>query len=436
MAPEGARLGVAVSGGADSVFLLEALLELGYELHVLHVNHGLRGEESEQDEQFVRQLARRRGLPVSVHRAAPPPAGANLEQELRRIRYHFFQQARAEHRLERIATGHTRSDQAETVLLRLARGAGIRGLCGIHPVTRAGVIRPLIETGREEIRQWLLERGLAWREDSSNRDLQWRRNRVRAQVLPLLASTLNPRIEEMLARTAALAWEEERDWSRRVEEALEAAGNGEAPFVVEVGWLRGLGPALGRRVVRRLLALASKSEASLSFEHAEAAWSLVLGDRGSGKVVVPGAMAWRSMDWIRFQPLQPGAREPAGPLRLDGPGEVRLGPWRIAAGGPAGQPWQARYNEGSELAAGAVDFPLTVRCWQPGDRFHPAGRPEPVKLKDLFQRSRIPLWERSEWPIVEAGGRIVWCRGFGAAAWAQRVPGGEAGLWIGAAREE
>lgn len=436
MAPEGARLGVAVSGGADSVFLLEALRELGYELHVLHVNHGLRGEESEEDERFVRELARRHGLPVSVHRAAPPPADANLEQELRRIRYRFFQQARAGHRLERVATGHTRSDQAETVLLRLARGAGVRGLCGIHPVNRNGIIRPLIETGRAEIRQWLAGRGLAWREDSSNRSLQWRRNRVREQVLPVLAATLNPRIEEMLARTAALAWEDEREWSRRVEEALEAAGVTAPPFVVEAEWLRRLGPALGRRVVRRLLALAAGSEASLAFEHADAAWNLVAAGCGSGKAVAPGALAWRSMDWIRFQPLRQEARGPAGPVRLEGPGEVRLGPWRIAAGGPAEQPWQARYNEGSELAAGAADFPLTVRCWQPGDRFHPAGRPEPVKLKDLFQRSRIPSWERSEWPIVEAGGRIVWCRGFGAAAWAQRAPGGEAGLWIGAAREE
>lgn len=436
MAPEGARLGVAVSGGADSVFLLEALRELGYELHVLHVNHGLRGEESEEDERFVRELARRHGLPVSVHRAARPPAGANLEQELRRIRYRFFQQARAEHRLERVATGHTRSDQAETVLLRLARGAGVRGLCGIHPVNRNGIIRPLIETGRAEIRQWLASRGLAWREDSSNRSLQWRRNRVREQVLPVLASALNPRIEEMLARTAALAWEDERDWSRRVEEALEAAGAASPPFVVEAEWLKRLGPALGRRVVRKLLALAAGSEASLAFEHADAAWNLVLAGCGSGKAVAPGAMAWRSMDWIRFQPLPGEARGPAGPLRLEGPGEVRLGPWRIAAGGPAEPPRPARYNEVSELAPGAAAFPLTVRRWQAGDRFHPAGRPAPVKLKDLFQRCRIPSWERSEWPIVEAGGRIVWCRGFGAAAWAQRAPGSAAGLWIGAAREE
>jgi tRNA(Ile)-lysidine synthase len=436
MAPEGARLGVAVSGGADSVFLVEALRELGYELHVLHVNHGLRGEESEEDERFVRELARKHGLPVSVHRAAQPPSGANLEQELRRIRYRFFAQARAEHHLERVATGHTRSDQAETVLLRLARGSGVRGLCGIHPVTRTGIIRPLIETGRAEIRQWLSSRGLPWREDSSNRNLRWRRNRVREQILPILAETLNPRIEEVLARTAALAWEDEREWDRRAEEALEAAGAAGAPFVAGIEWLRRLGPALGRRVVRRLLAMAAGSEAGLTFEHADAAWNLVMAGDGSGKVVVPGAMAWRSMDWIRFQPLQPAGRGPAGSLRLEGPGEVRLGPWRIAAGNAAEPPWQARYNEVSELAPGTADFPLTVRCWQPGDRFHPGGGEAPVKLKELFQRARIPSWERAEWPMVEAGGRIVWCRGFGVAAWAAPARGGTAGLWIGAAREK
>lgn len=436
MAPEGARLGVAVSGGADSVFLLEALRELGYELHVLHVNHGLRGEESEGDERFVRELAAARGLPVTVHRASAPAPGDNLEQALRRIRYRFFEEARAALHLERVATGHTRSDQAETVILRLARGAGIQGLCGIHPVTRHGIIRPLIETGRAEIREWLRSRGVSWREDSTNRDLQWRRNRVREEILPLLAASLNPRMEEMLARLAALAWEDERDWERRVEEALETAGVGGPPFVLETEWLRRLGPALGRRVLRKLLARAAGAEPGPSFGHADGAWSLIAGPEGSGKVVAPGAVAWRSFGWVRidrFPALPPGSAEP---VVMKQSGQVRFGLWKIAISSSPELPGADRYNEVSELAAGAAEFPLTVRSWRPGDRFQPAGRTAPQKLKELFQRARIPSWERAEWPIVEAGGRILWCRGFGAASWARPAPGQAAGFWIGAVREE
>jgi len=435
MAPECARLGVAVSGGADSVFLLEALRRLGYELHVLHVNHGLRGAESDSDERFVRELAAAYELPLTVHRV-PAPAGENLEQALRRIRYEFFGRALAEHGLERVATGHTRSDQAETVLLRLARGTGAQGLAGIHPVTGTGIIRPLLEIGRGEIRAWLRSQGLAWREDSSNLDPQWRRNRVRQEILPLLAAALNPRIEEMLARSAALAWEDEQEWRRRVAEAMEELAPGEPPVVVEADRLRRLGPALGRRLVRQLLWLAAGRRTGLAFEHVDAVWRLAAGPEGKGRVTVPGAVAWRSHGWVRFQSASGRLGPPPSPVLLNAPGEVVLGRWRIAVSQTPELAAAGRYNEVSELAPQAAEFPLTVRVWRPGDRFQPAGRAEPVKLKELFQRSRIPSWERAEWPMVEAGGRIVWCRGFGAAAWAAPVRGGTAGLWIGAAREE
>ena len=435
MAPAGARLGVAVSGGADSVCLLEVLRELGYELHVLHVNHGLRGADSDEDEQFVRELAAQRGLPVAVLRAAAPAPGENLEQALRRIRYAFFEQARREHRLERVATGHTLSDQAETVILRLARGAGVQGLSGIHPVTSRGIIRPLLETSRAEVRQWLRGRGLAWREDASNADPRWLRNRVRTEILPLLAAALNPQIEEALARTASLAWEDEQDWERRVAEALETLGLESAPLVVEAERIRRLGPALGRRVARRLLEMAAGGSRRPTFDHADAVWRLACSSTGAGRVKAAGATAWRSLEWIRFDACS-GPRPAAGAVRLEAPGEARLGSWRILVASNPEFPDRGRYNEVSELVSDRAPFPFVIRFWKPGDRFHPAGRSGPVKLKELFQRSGVPSWERAEWPIVEAGGRVVWCRGFGAAAWARPEETEQAGLWIAAAREE
>lgn len=430
MAPEGARLGVAVSGGADSVALLDVLQRLGYSLHILHVNHQLRGAESAGDEQFVRQLGQRLSLPVEVLRAPAPTQAENLEQALRRIRYSFFEQARRELRLERVATGHTRSDQAETVLLRLARGAGTQGLCGIHPVTRQGVIRPLLEISRGEIRAYLRQRGLAWREDSSNADLRLERNRVRGEILPRIEEVLNPRLEEALARTAALAWEDEQDWRRRAEEAVESLGPLQSPMAVEVAWLRGLGPALGRRVVRRLLAAAAGTDRRLTFEHADAVWRLAAGPHGSGRVRVPGAEAWRSLGWIRFGTPGEAIFGSSPEVILAACGEARLGPWRVQISPDRPQDPAACYAEVSELDGQAVTFPLTLRFRRSGDRFQPAGCEAPVKVKELFQKAGIPSWERAEWPMVESDGRIAWCRGFGAAAWARpRADSGQK-IWI------
>src|SRR5438477_6211336 len=166
MMPPGRRIGVAVSGGADSVFLLYALRELGVAAAVLHVNHALRGAQSELDEQFVRELAKRIDLPFYVFVA--PVFTGNTEQEARRFRYDFFTQHIAAGHCDAVATGHTLDDQAETVLYRFLRGAGTAGLSGIRPTIDNAFIRPLINLRREEIRAWLRQRSIPWREDESN----------------------------------------------------------------------------------------------------------------------------------------------------------------------------------------------------------------------------------------------------------------------------
>ena len=162
----GRRIGVAVSGGADSVFLLHTLHELGLAAAVLHFNHELRGAESEADEAFVRRMAQTLDLPLYVMRQ-PVPEG-NTEQEARRQRYAFFLDQIASGVCDAVATGHNLDDQAETVLYRFLRGAGTAGLTGIRPNTDVGLIRPLLDLRRKDIRKWLAERGIGWREDSSN----------------------------------------------------------------------------------------------------------------------------------------------------------------------------------------------------------------------------------------------------------------------------
>ncbi len=262
----GWRVGVAASGGADSTALLCLLLELapawGLQLSLLHVQHHLRSE-AEADAGFTRALADRFGLEWRRFDLAPPASSANLEQWARRERYDCFRRYLAEGGAEVVATGHHRDDQAETVLLRLLRGAGPRGLAGIWPVTlrrppepgaalRPAIIRPLLELGRSELRAYLRARGQAWREDGSNRSPRFLRNRIRLELLPWLEREFNPAIALALSRLAELARAEELDWEARV--APLAAGiwrpGPAGEWRAETPRLAALPLALRRRVVR------------------------------------------------------------------------------------------------------------------------------------------------------------------------------------------
>jgi len=190
----GQRVGVAVSGGADSVFLLHALRELGFDLSVIHIEHGIRGEASIADAEFVAQLARNFGLPFHLRRADVPAIEGNLEEAARKVRQAFYTELIASHAVDRVATGHTRSDQAETVLYRILRGSGLTGLSGILPATNENVVRPLLQIDRSEIETWLRDHGIAWREDETNRDRTYARNRLRHEILPLLRDVFNPQL--------------------------------------------------------------------------------------------------------------------------------------------------------------------------------------------------------------------------------------------------
>ena len=227
----GDRVAAAVSGGADSVALLCLLLELrselGIVLWVAHVNHKLRGEESEEDERFVANLARQHGLELDI-RVAPVDGSHNseirsgIEAAARELRHGFFRQLAREGRATKIATAHTLDDQAETVLLRIFRGTGIRGLSGIHPqivfeeqgCACGELVRPLLGFRRAALREFLRERGQSWREDSSNRDIAFLRNRVRHRLLPMIAEEFGEAAIEHMGELAEIARAEEEHWER------------------------------------------------------------------------------------------------------------------------------------------------------------------------------------------------------------------------------
>lgn len=425
------KLGVAVSGGADSVFLLRALHSLGLAAVVLHVNHGLRGEESDAEETFVRSLAAEFGLPFLVHRQ-PVPAG-NTEQEARRVRYAFFEQCIAAGHCSRVATGHTLDDQAETVLYRFLRGAGTAGLSGIRPATDTGIVRPLLSFRRDEIRQWLRDNGFAWREDSSNRNTAFLRNRLRLEYVPALAADLNPALPETLAATAEWAQAEEDYWGAELTR-LEPQFLIRAPETVLIRTepFLGLLTAVQRRLLRRAIGHVRGSLRSIDFPHVEAVRALLTLKQGSGRIQLPGLDVYRSFDWLRIAPtgfdsriernfeaplVIPGLTRVLAPS-LSIESELLACPGVYTEDVVEGLDWDVLGNQ----QAGS----LTLRNWRPGDRYASRIGSGTEKIKTLFQEFRVPLWDRRSWPVITLGAAegapIVWTRGFGVTR--EFAPGG------------
>lgn len=397
-------MGVAVSSGCDSVCLLDVLARLAptwqLRLVVLHVNHRLR-RESEEDEKFVRALAASYGLDCLVDR--PELGEGNLEENAREARLAFFRASGC----DRVATGHTLDDQAETVLFRILRGTGLTGLAGIRPVADK-LVRPLLETRRGDIRTWVKEHRLEFREDASNSESRFARNRIRHELLPQLERDWNPRLTEVLAGMATVAAEEDR----YLDGILPAiAPEADGSVVVEWAAIEALDPALRPRLIRRAIELVKGDLTRIDLAHVRRVLSL---RAGHDRAILPGVDAMRSFGWVRFS----GYPSPAPPVRG----------WQIAAAPGFAREIPGGHRVSIKLRAGSDDYnegtaavawdgePLQLRGWQPGDRMQLPGRAEPKSLKELFQEFRIPLWERRDWPVLDSREGIVWAGEFGAAA--------------------
>lgn len=414
----GDRLGVAVSGGADSVALLHllhgALPGRGVALVALHLNHGLRGPDSDSDEAFVHELATSLALDFHSERAVLNADGANLEAEARQARLDFFRRKAQELSLAAVATGHTLDDQAETVLFRLLRGTGVQGLSAILPWTREGLVRPMLRVRREELRAWLRERNLPWREDLSNADPRFSRNRIRAEVLPALVRDWNPNLAEALTRLARQAREESEAWEATCSLLLRNLSRSTpAGEILDLRPLQDAPRALLRRLIRLAVTRLPGAPAP-DAESLERAADLCL-LRSGGAVQGSGFYLSRSFHLLLIAAGKPAA----GPLPVvvAKPGQYRLAGQSVDVVETIGE--SNLYNVGSDLLdAGRVHFPLVLRGWHWGDRYRPAGGAGEEKIKELFQRSQVPSWERVGWPILASGERIVWAARFGPAHWA------------------
>ena len=419
-------IGAAVSGGADSVALLHALRTLFPERTIasVHLNHCLRGADSDADEAFVRKLAAQLGCEHFVRREDVSLSGGNLERAGRHARYRFFEELLADGSCSEIATGHTQSDQAETVLFRLLRGACGGGLSGVWPVYGERIFRPMLDVTRGEVLEYLERSGLDWREDASNSDPCFARNRLRHGLLPQLRQEWNSNLDSVLAHTADWAVEEERFWNRRIAElGARCVEHGSAETILDVQQLQALGVAEQRRVLLAALRDPALGCSNFGFEHVESLRALVLAQCGSGVVELPGVRAERSFGHVRLR--RQGATESAAyDLPLPVPGQVPLpGVDRCVISTRVLETASAAmlYDKKAIVLLDWDRVPksLRLRSWRDGDRYNPAGSDSPRKIKDLFQQSRISAWNRAGWPVVASddadGGRIVWARAFGPA---------------------
>jgi tRNA(Ile)-lysidine synthase len=444
------RIAVAVSGGPDSValtFIVRDLerVGLGRPVGLIHVNHQLRGAESDADEAFCAALAERLGWPLDVSRVAVTRAPRqSIEAAAREARYACFEGAAARLGATIVVTGHTADDQAETVLLRLLRGAGTRGLSGIR-ARRGLYARPLLECRRADLRRDLARRGEAFRDDSSNLDVAIPRNRVRHALLPVIEA-IAPGGVQALARLAGFAEDDEAVlMNAAIETArtlvlsrVESAGRLEA-LEIDAAALRSVPPAIGRRVVRALAAEVAPRTTPGAVQ-LQAIWNLVQADKPMGHLDLGGFTAERRGGVLSLMPglkTRPPAAKNHRPLRglgqrLDVPGSVYLPETGVTI-------TAERRDRGVELSkdgalgclqADSVDLPLTVRTRQPGDRFRPLGAPGRRKLQDVLVDRKVPRNERDRVPVVvDARGRLVWVAGV-ALADECRVTAPEAGVVI------
>jgi len=421
----GQRVGVAVSGGPDSVLLLHFMKEWAHEgglaLAAVHFNHRLRGAESDGDEALVRDLATSLQMEylrseANVGRVARERRG-NLEAVARDLRYRYFFSLVEQGRLDLVATAHTANDQAETVLMRVLRGTGTRGLGGIFPLLEGKVVRPFLGITRPEVMQEVAARGLPYRVDSSNLNFRLQRNKVRQHLLPLLAEEYNPGIIPLLAQFADRARDDEACLERLARERAQ-------PWRVHEGKeeriptraLAEFPPSLARRVLRQMLQIVRGSMQGLTHAHIESLRRFAAKAQ-SGKIqTLPGAVARKEFSWLV---VAPPAREPAErkfyyPVTFPGDVAVQelgcLFHFKILNRDDPDKGYNLSKLVG--LDPGKLRGELVLRNWRAGDSFCPIGSRGVRKLKEFFRERKIPQGKRKGWPVMLCAGEIIWVRGF------------------------
>jgi tRNA(Ile)-lysidine synthase len=475
----GDRVGIGVSGGADSVAMLRIFAELrsrlGIPILVLHFNHQLRGTEADEDERFVKMLAEEFHLEFESGRADVAGEarlhGWNVEDAARRLRYEFFASVAEARGLNRVAVAHTANDQAETVLSHLLRGTGLTGLAGIYPAAGT-IVRPLLDLGREELRGFLSDLGQPWREDTTNQDTSRTRARIRHQLIPLLLRDFDPAVVTRLSRLAKHAREDETFWRSLEDERFHALATRESSaaislsiadllsplrFVIPADSIAGGDPAsssaptmaLTRRLVRRIFAELRGSREQLTSRHVDGVIDLAAKSQSGARIDLPGVCVERIFDRLCFKnvPVTLDAAQDSEKTRGNCDFAYTVSrPGHLESASIVVTEIHRRFNlkmvdwppaqSDTVVGWGALDFdrvqwPMVLRNWRPGDSYRPHGSRRVRKLKRLLLESRVPRSARGSWPVLTCEGKVIWASGYPVAEEFATHPGTQTGLVIG-----
>ncbi len=424
MLSKGQTVIVALSGGADSVALLSCLKDLqpeyGLGLLAAHVNHGIRGAEADRDEAFCKDLCEQLGVELKVLHADVPAlckeTGASEETCGRKVRYGFFEalfadlqeQGLSEGKI-RIATAHTAQDAVETFLFHLARGTGLTGLTGL-PAVRGNIIRPLIDCSREEIEEYLLEKGLAHIEDSTNKDTAYARNRIRHNILPELEA-VNPGAFQNVLRCMELLKQDEAHLQAEAEALLNSAKGEYGAYCASI--LAGGAPAVASRAVASILTEVIGQD--LEQKHVAATLDLL---RTGGQIQIPSGVYVRVRNNELTVLRQLPKPEPVSDFAVLGAEEVTLPigtfTYRVYPNpNPGTRPDTHAATYANQLDYDKLSYPFTLRNRREGDNFSPAFRHLTKSLKTLFQEAGIPSEQRSGILLMESDNTLCWVEGIG-----------------------
>ena len=416
----------AVSGGADSIALLDILCsleELRLRIVVAHLNHMLRGVDSDGDASFVRDMAQRYDLPfelqsVDVYRFSMEN-GLSLEEGGREARYAWFDDIAARTGADAIALGHHADDQAETVLMRLLRGAGTSGLSGMSAGVGSRYVRPLLCATRVEIEDYLKERGIPFRTDGSNSDTRFLRNRIRHELLPYL-KTFNPSISDRLIATAQILSADEALLESLTDRAFDrlalSANDG---IKLDIAGLLSEPRGLRFRVYRRAIRATKGNLLRMALKHLQMIDELASSPKANSHADLPGNVkVAKCYQTLSITSGTADSRTELPELVIEGPGVYPLHGNRtlsICIGRPPGSwkdlpPWKACFDPD------AAPFPWIVRTFRAGDRFVPLGMTGSKKLKDFFIDMKIPPRDRRTVPLIVCNDRIIWIAGLRVAA--------------------
>lgn len=414
----GERVLTGLSGGPDSVALLHVLDELkdtfNLTLHALYINHGLRPEEIPDEIELCRDLAESLGITFKVEEAGVKALserdGLSIQEAARRLRYGAFEEYAHKMEADRIATGHHADDQAETVIMRLLRGSGPKGLSGIPPV-RGRIIRPLIESERVEIIDYLKKNGFRYMVDTSNLKMKYQRNRMRQEILPLLRE-YNPNLTGTLCRTADIHREENKYLEVKVTESLMRviSRKGEESAELFLSPLQNMDKVILRRALMRIVE-ETRGLRGVGLEHIERIINLIFTGSSGSRVQLPGGI--RAVKGYSTLTITSAKPERPGEYTLTLPGETVLKEAGILLISTIAdkEPGSADGKSAAVFDLDKLQFPLTVRPRRAGDFFYPMGFGKRKKLQDYLVDEKVPRELRDSVPLLISGDDIIWVVG-------------------------